>query len=261
MFTPKPQTPIINWGNPITQGLKYAYSFTGNGLSSGFYSSATKSVGTINAATWTTGAFGSELTFTAANPSNVTLDWPWNFSATDSLSIAFWAKVSSTTGTGQKNFIGQFLGSGNFPEFTCTIGVSTAGVPGVYISGTTAGNSTISGGSDMRDDKWHFYVYRRQGPATATIDVYVDNVRVATGTDTTTGGVNTTGSNVKIGAESGTGFPWECPGMFIWNRLLTLTEIKSLYTNINQIYRKPNFVFAYPAAAAATVNSNFFAFM
>ena len=244
MFNVKPQTPIIDWSNPLTRNLEYSLSLKEGSSPNVFDEVRERASVTVNSPSWKKTAFGNGLGLVSTSSQYVDTLYPISLGASDSLTVSILAKISSATGTGQRVLFGSVTASGNFPEFMCGVGDgSFGGRARMYISGTTSGNSYANNSTtDYRDDKWHLFTFVRNG-STATIKILVDGVQVDSVADTTTGGI-TFSTFAYVGVENNTGAPntqyvdMDIAQVLIHKRALSVYEIQRLYQDPFSIYRR-----------------------
>lgn len=247
MFSVKPQTPIIDWSNPLTKGLEYSLSLK-EGASSNVFDDVKKRASiTVNTPSWKKTVYGNGLGLVSASSQYIDTLYPISIGATESMTVSILAKISSAAGTGQRVLFGSINATGNFPEFMCGVGDGTfGGRARMYVSGVTSGNSYCNNATvDYRDDTWHLFTFIRNG-STSTISILVDGVQVDSVADATSGGI-TFSIFAYVGVENNTGAPntqytdMDLALVLVHKRALSITEVKRMLSNPWEIYKKLSF--------------------
>lgn len=243
----KPGRPIINWGNPLTKGLVLDSPFWEGAGVSKTKELVTNLDGTIAGATWDRNFYGIDLNFSAAT-SRVQYTVPAMVQSLTYLSVESLIYYRSNGGGSLGRIVNKGPGTGTGTYFF--IFTDTANLAGQYVTFAT-GYSTASdnwrSNSQLVAGNWYHLVHTmvmNTGIGTQP-NFYLNGtndgtVRSATGSGT----LAVDDANLYIGnrADSTRNFDGKIAYSRIWNRLLTHTEIRSLYTNPWQIYKQYNFL-------------------
>lgn len=237
----KPNIPTVNRGNPLARGLLENLLLFELGGANVFDSTNNRQRSLVNSPSWGTDLYGRHLNLIRTSSQYINTGIVPTISATGSISVSILVNVPSSLAVAAA-MVGAYTLSGNTPEFVFYI--SATGQLSWYISGNSSNNTSNPGvGPDVRDNKWHLFTLVRNG-ITAKMNLFLDGKLISSITDTTIGGLTTTGNNWFIGAENGNGSPVNPITMKIafcalHGRALNESEVKSLSKNPFQIYSKP----------------------
>jgi len=167
--------------------------------------------------------------FNGARHVSVCCETNFDFSRTDSFSVAAWVNI--TGGAGDDFIIGKRAGlaAGNSGW---SLSITSCGFIKLDLgNGTTEFTSGVSS-TNLRDCNWHFIVGTYDGSEIDTgLRLFVDGVGKITGSGTSITGTTTNNCVVTVGASSGgtedlTGLV-DC--VRVWNKELTSDEVLGLY--------------------------------
>jgi Concanavalin A-like lectin/glucanases superfamily len=204
-----------------------AHDLSGNG-----------NAGTINGATWTSGYFGSALSF-SGNGQNVHVSDKPVFEPGTTVSAS--AYVKSLGSPGNFKYI---IAKGGFGCNTGAYGLYTGPAGGLmfYVDHTDGVNFTRSpdAGTGVWDGNWHFVVGTYDGSA---VHLYVDGAEVGTGTPNTEpltyGGP--TSNDLFIGHYEGCNQDLDFTGSIdeptVWSRALSAREVQFSYAVLSFLHR------------------------
>lgn len=250
MAVVKPQSPIINWGNPLTKGLVHNLAFFENTPNLFNLAGGKLLPTTNNNPTWGVGLYGKRLTFLASSSQYVDTKYTVNLANSDSLTLTILMKIESTTSSSNPVPFGAKITGGNYPEMSPYL---NTGKMGFYISGTTSGNAQVApAGADQRDGKWHFWNFVKNGNE-RKLYIYRDGVLFGSNTESVTGGINLTGTTFTVNAQNVSGTPSGFLNMdvaftSIHTVPLSGNQIALYFVNPWQIYQQPKIYSLYNAA-------------
>ena len=170
--------------------------------------------GKIRGATWTSGKYGSALSFDGDDDYVDIPDSP-SLEPAGPFSVAFWLK---TTQTGNKVILEKDNNAG--------FSVQRRGTNTLKMNVGSAANEIVSAGT-YNDGRWHFVVLVYRGPNNGA--VYVDGVD---DTGVSEPGAPTFGSgSLYIGSRAGpVGFKGSLDEIAIYNRALSASEIADMHS-------------------------------
>lgn len=243
----KPQHPIINWGNPITQGLVFdvpLFEQAGNKATE----IARNNLGTIsNAPVWGKHQVGTDLVF-ADNNNLITFASKGPQNSVPKVTIEALVFPTGENAANDSRFIHK--GDNTAKYFCCSLANTNR-------FEFAAGWQTTEGDWDtpaITLNQWYHLVWTYGFTNTSEIPIcYLNGVSQTISTLLSPAGSAPTDTTTNLGIGNrvgGTtkGFVGNIAYVRYWNRILTQTEAKSLYVNPWQIYRKPNFNPFYVAA-------------
>jgi hypothetical protein len=238
--------PKINWGNPITKGLVFDAPFSeGAGVIAEDDAAplGLDLVGTIvsSGATWVRTPFGNALDFSAA-ASSVSYTTPSILNTMTVFSIEFLALYRSEGGGAAGRIIHKVSGSPS--RYQINVGHTTTNQFSFNVN-----YDTTSGFWDVNNffpaNVWSHGVLTYDGSSVSNVPNVYRNGLLQTLVNVTqpVGTWVSDDTNLYIGNRSDGLRNWDGKISYlrIWNRILTATEARSLYTNPWQIYQKPNF--------------------
>lgn len=212
--------------NPINQGQIMYFPFSEGSGTTVTDRSPSGAIGTISAPVWTSGKFGSALTFSLST-SFVNVPHNANQLLTTGLTVSAWVYPTSGLANNDK-IVDKSSGSTGLTGFSLDSGTPSG-------SGTRVG-FTINAGTKISTpvdsvpfDKWTHVV--------ATVDssgnvvMYINGASVATGTTSLPSEITTT-NDLRIGGRSiSTSNVWDgnLDEVKIWNRVLTADEVMEDY--------------------------------
>lgn len=260
----KPRSPKIDWGNSLTSGLVFdAPFFEGAGTSTEDDASplGLEVVGSIIAsgATWDKNFYGTDLDFSAAASEVLFSALPASTTTLVQFSLEFLVYYRSTGGGGLGR-IAQKTNTATNGRWQLFTGSSASNQLALQL--TTSGTAGLWRYNNfLPTNTWvHGIVCFDGSTITNTPTVYSNGLVVAaTSSVGATGTWNADDSFLAIGNRNNAATRnWDGKISYfrMWNRIITSTEAKSLYTNPWQIYVKPNFLPYYisPAVVAAGTN-------
>lgn len=232
----KPIAPIINWGNPITQGLVFDSPFYEAGGTTARDITNVADPGSIVAsgATWDKGFYGTDLDFSAV-ASSVNFTTPAKVNTLTKMSYeALFLSRSAGGGT-----LGKLFFKGN-----------TAGAPYVLIQQASSATTleffaNWAGGTGDWDitiasNTWYHFVTTYDISSTSNNPLmYLNGVsQTITQTGVPAGAAPADTANLYIGNSASGIRAWDGKIVYgrIWNRILTPGEILALYVNPWRIY-------------------------
>jgi len=243
---------LLNPYHPLAHGLIGCWLFNEGGGNAVFDLSGFMNHGTINGATWTTGKFGSALSF---NGSSDYAEVPNTDSLNpDAITVASWAKIPSFYGSGNDPLIDKAYTSHTDPYYQYHLGVTGheySSNQGKYRFQVSVGGTLYSADStDTYDsDKWNFFVGTYDGE---TIRLYRNGVLIASNTDPS-GSMDTYSTNLFIAKYRNLDdkLPADIALIYIYERALRPEEIWQLYTDPFCMFYHPleaELLYAAPAA-------------
>jgi hypothetical protein len=257
-FGPKPNTPAINWREPLTRGLvfavDYSYAFGGGNGAASRPDLTRNSIGTLGATTVpSNGPFGQQATFPTGGGGNDTY-------------------VTGSVVNGSQQGTLEFVAKPNVNDFGCFFNKGADTAAGNFFNvGWVTGNTFVDvgfsgGGAEWQttdgsfpNDQFCHCVVAYDGGSTANVPIIYINGRArpiqtntgATGSRTPDSAVLNVGDYFSGGQDM---YP-DIVYMRYWNRLLTAQEISSLAGNPWQIYRQPPPATAVNATSGTTHSS------
>lgn len=252
----KPPNPVIDWGNPITKGLIFdAPLFEGAGLISTTVTKKEKGTFT-NSPTWQKGRYGYEVTFgSLGGNSAITYTTVDNKVNSTLMSYESIFKINASAGQYRRPI---HIGAA-YPNTRWDWEIDGGFKINAPRSGGTDGNWRIS---TPTTEVYHHCVITMDWSSNSNVPVvYIDGSSVAVTTNLTpTLSPQNANNIVIIGNSADVNQGWGSPIVYarLWDRIITKQEVKSLYANPWQIYKKPSiqpqFPFANSQLAAGLIN-------
>jgi hypothetical protein len=247
----KPTNPIIDWGNPITKGIDFDYSFfesvgiatRNNGFSRGVGTLTTNSL-------WKKSPYGSSINFASSSGSYISCDRPV---ITNPNYVTYQVIYNSASiGTaGDRFFEIQVTPGSNYTQLLFNAAaVRIEFQPGWSTSGGTFSIPLPTFGV------YHDLTITYDYTSTSSVPrMFLDNVeQTVTTVVSPSGSKNTEGNYMKIGnrVANDRTFNGDIALLRRWTRILTPNEVKQLYTDPWCIYQKPRFNIINSISAAVT---------
>jgi len=211
---------------PPTSGLIGYYPFTGNANDATTYSNNATIFGpflTTNRKSATNSAYSFDgvndyMIIPTATRYNV-----------QSFTISLWMKVDGAGAAGKTNWglVSKNNGSTGYGD-QFYIYISQSYLPGGRVGNGTSVLTDITGTTALNDSKWHNIILRLDG-SLDNLDLFVDNVKVATGKFTSTLYYNTDAINLGYWAGYINYFKGCLDDIRFYSRALTAGEIFALY--------------------------------
>ncbi len=266
----KPNHPKINFGNPITQGLVFDEPLWEGSGTKGDNDVLTDLLGLISGPIWGQTIFGQALDFSQAADGIQYSSSPASINNLSKISIETIFYCRSLGGGGNN---GKILfktdsidtTSGYFQLFINSFSSQNAiSLNAMWSTGEETSAVAIA------FNTWYHCIVTYDGTNTSNAPIYYLNGIPQTNLS---GGTNPSGSwNTDTSTTMAIGnrvtnqirnFDGKISYVRFWNRVITPTEVLSLYTNPWQIYQKPsyqNFITMHSTAAPAVNKGNFFRF-
>ncbi len=212
------QIPGVN----ADQNLIAQYKLDENTGTTAYDSSGNGNDGTIYGASWTTGKYGSALSFDGSNDYvSLPSDISDAISSTETLTLMAWVNIPSET---SGDLILIQIG-GDWDKWCLYIDVADDGKPSLSIAGSYS--TRLIATTDVRDDEWHLIIGTYDG---TTAKIYVDQELENSASKTLYSQSSVSG---RIGlTSSGSGdFIGVMDEVNIYNRALSEQEISNLDSN------------------------------
>jgi hypothetical protein len=193
--------------------------------------------GTINGAQWTTGYFGSGLSF---NGNGANVDVPDSSGLEPSTAVSVTAYVKANGSPGDFDYI---VSKGAMGCIAASYGLYTGPNGGLmfYVDNSDGSSYTRSpdAGTGIWDGNWHFVVGTYDGNA---VHLYVDGTEIGSGTPNTgpLGYGDSTSNDLFIGHYpgcSGLDFSGSIDEPTVWNRALSAAAIHTGYLALTVLHR------------------------
>lgn len=247
MYQVKPQTPVIDWGNSLTNGLVLCLPFSEKGNASKTRDLVYNLSTDLTSPTWVQGVFGPTITFNGSTTfGSVTDNSKIN---PTSLSIAMWFRTNGTTG--EQELIDKRIFSGGNGGYNLRIG-GTFPMNVKWVVRNSGAENSVSSTGVINDLTWTFVVATFNA-GTTTAEVFLNG----TSYGTVSTSMSTSTNDFVIGAlrdKTAFFFKGDIANVYMWNRALGKSEVKALYEDPWRIYKKPSlWTRALNSTAAATV--------
>jgi hypothetical protein len=231
----KPRKPVINWENPVTNGLVFdAPLFERGGTVANDLAGSLKGSITASGATWETNLYGADLAFSAA-ASNVAYTVPVGGKLESLTSMSYEALVYST-GLGGGS-LGRIFEKGNTNGyFLCYMESST--LLQIFSGFTTDGAWNIP----FTENVWNHVVLTYNNSSVSNVPVAYINGELVTVTQSQApvAPLLADDATFNIGNNSGGTRNWNGKIAYVraWNRILVPSEVTTLAANPWSIYKQ-----------------------
>lgn len=231
-FPFKPQVPKINWNISLTKGIVGSLTFSENGGSSTFDSSGNLNTGILTGGpTWTKDLLGSSLSF---DGSSTYVDMGTG-SSLNPLAMSFVALVkfnalaNAYTAVVSKN-------SGLAPNFQ--LFVKSNGKLACYLGAAGGVSYDGTGVFTLVTGKWYqlTMAYDKETGLKGYVNGVLDGTAAANGNLASNSGATQIGKDSVTAGRILNGLVSQ---VLIYNRAISRYELKQLYTDPFQVYRKP----------------------
>ncbi len=245
----KPIRPQINFGNPISHGLVFDAPFwegAGQFVEDDAFP-LTEILGTLTSATWDKNFYGTDLDFSAA-ASVVSFIPPSIVNDLSQLTIEALVYPRTTGAGGFGRILHKGEPSGNttqyFSIFTDSADHVGHNLWAFYSTWTTNQGQWVST-ADMNLNAWQHIIFTYDFSSTGNNPLmYLNGIPNALTQDQIPGGSAPTDTDILYIGNRGTAtrnFDGKISYVRLWNRIVTPTEVFSLYINPWQIYQTPSF--------------------
>lgn len=238
----KPESPIINWGHPLTQGLVFdAPMFEKSGV--GTRDLVTGTIGTFtNTPTWTNGALGAGISFTGNDTDRINFVTKAQQNSVHKISVEIWFIMGSGISNGDRLFHKGSTGVHANRYFQ--VGEYDGGQ--MYFAGDWSGAQGAWRITAPSTGVLHHIVVTYDDSSTSNDPVVILNGVVQSTTEVVTpSGTRANDSAILYVGNSLTGTTESWTGTIFltryWNRILSLGDARSLNQNPWQIYKQPRF--------------------
>lgn len=248
------QTPvkILNKSHPLSRGLIGSYLLNEQGGTNVYDGTGMNNGTFVGTPTWTKSQIGNALSFTGTG-NYVSVPGKPNLQNWSSFTISMW--VYFTAFANYKQMFFKSNAGSTYIGVLCDV----SGKVNFQISSL----GTLTSTTALSLNTWyHVVVTRSANGTTGNCQIYINGVKDATtGTNSTT--VDTSTSIMTIGADSvfSRYMTGSIADVKIWNRGLTQSEIRQLYTNPFAMYVIPKTISTDYFAPPAYYNSGFLSMM
>lgn len=254
---------VINWNNSITQGLVSCVVFNGNGGQI-VTELARKTIATAtNAPVYSVSFKQREMKFVAGSDQYVNLGNPSYLQITGSMTVAISYKLDSAPASLNAYMLVTKDKDSGGRAYTMDVynssGASFEGVRFYINGGGVANNIAYENRTPVAgDSRVAFGVYDQTVPE---LRVYIEGILTGAVSSTADASIPSATANVLIGRREYASFESPLDGRvrfaYIWNRVLSVKEMKDISTAPYHFLKTPRRrMIAPPAAAASSVISN-----
>lgn len=255
MISVKPNRPVINWGNPITKGIVFDVPlFENSGLGARDIVHNTR--GTFgNSPLWVTKQMGTGVGFTGSDADKIEYITQSRVNDIHKVTVETMAIMDASPGNGIRIMHKGGTSRRYFQNLEHDNG-------NMYCAADWSGSQgawSFSAALITTGLPFHHIVTYDDSSTTNDPVVYLNGKTIAlTEVVTPAGARNTDAATLNIGNSFGTTHSWKGTIFYVrmWDRCITATEARSLYTNPWQIYGQPRFR-SYDVAAAPPGGSTY----